>query len=782
MAVHRTVTAAVAAAACFAVFAVWILSGWPHGRMFTAIDDVVLVLVSSAAAFASGRTARVVHGRARAAWSALTFALAAYATGQVLWTYRELVAGERPFPSLADAFFLIYPAGACVALLLFRRRATPSSDWRIVLDGVIVAGSLFACSWALVMSEVYHSGAASRFEFSLLMAYPVWDVVLVTIACVVMVSAGPGQRLTITLVTLGLVAMALADSGYAYLSARDEYFSGNLVDSGWVAGLLLLTVAAVAGRNAAPDDDATEELPGWASVWVPYAPLMIAVVVVAGQPPDELASGPIFPLGVLLLVAVMVRQFLAVSENRRLVSVIAQQALHDPLTGLGNRSLFNDRLSRAMQVHDGAVALIVMDINDFKLVNDSLGHPVGDELLLRAGERIAGCVRIGDTVARLGGDEFAVLIEGEVSHAELVAHRVVEAFDRPFLISGQELLIRPSVGLAVAALGGPEMSGEELLRQADVAMYSAKRSRSGGVHTYNAEMQLADAGDAERLRQPPAHAPSGAAVVRLLGELRHAIEKFELMVVYQPKFDLRTDDIVGVEALVRWPHPERGLLGPDEFLPLVRRHGLMGALTDVVVDKALDDALAWHDGGFDTPVAVNLFAPSMANVDLPATIERALAERGLNASALTVEITEDLFLEDMERTRAVLLMLRHKGVRIAIDDFGSGYSALSYLRNLPIDEVKLDREFIAPILDDGRAAAVVRAVLNLAAELGLNTVAEGIEDAATADWLREHGCRVGQGYLFSPPVSLENLLKLLQQRSVQGKHDSPDVAKIEVRR
>lgn len=759
-----TIYTAAAAAAAFLAFVIWILSGWTHGTAFTAIDDIALIIVPAVAAVVTARTAVAFRGRTRAAWAALAFGLAAYAVGQVIWTYRELVVGQNPFPSVADVFFLIYPAGACLGLLLFRQQVSPSSDWRIVLDGAIVAGSLLAISWALVMSELYHAGAASRFEFALLMAYPVWDVILVTIACVVMLSVGPGQRLTISLVTVGLAAMAAADSGYAYLSARNEYFSGNLVDIGWVAGLLLLTVAAVAGRFATSEDRSADALPGWASVWVPYAPLMVAVVVVAAQPPAELASGPIFPLGVVLLVAVLARQFLAVSENRRLVSVIAAQALHDPLTGLGNRALFNDRLIHAMQLQeraDGVVALVVMDLNDFKLVNDSLGHPVGDQLLQSAGKRIAGCVRAGDTVARLGGDEFAVLIEGEVDHAELVAHRVVEAFDQPFLVGGQELLIRPSVGLAVVTPTGPEMSGEELLRRADVAMYSAKRSRTGGVHTYNAEMQLTGGADADLLRRPPSPVSSGAAVVRLLGELRQAIDKFELTLVYQPKFDLRSEKIVGVEALVRWPHPGRGLLGPEEFLPLVRRHGLMGALTDLVVNKALDDALQWHQAGFRTPVAVNLFAPSMANPELPVTIARALSERNLAASALTVEITEDLFLENIERTRSVLEGLRRNGIRIAIDDFGSGYSALSYLRDLPIDEVKLDREFIAPILVDARAAAVVRAVLNLAGELGLTTVAEGIEDAGTADWLREHGCRIGQGFYFSAPVGAHDLLGLL---------------------
>ncbi|MGY4712649.1 putative bifunctional diguanylate cyclase/phosphodiesterase [Mycolicibacterium sp. CBM1] len=759
----KTALTAVAAVVCFVVFVVWILSGVTHGAAFTAVDGVLLAAVAIVAALASAWTVRAVHGRARAAWAALAFGLAAYAAGEVVWAYLEVGVDEGPFPSLADAFFLTFPAGACVALLLFRNRSVRSSDWRILLDGVIVAGSLFAASWALVMSELYRAGAASRFEFVLLMAYPVWDVVLVTTALVVIASAGPAQRPTMTLVTLGLTAMALADSGYAYLSARGEYFSGNIVDIGWVAGLLLLTVAAVAAREAGADDGATDELPGWASVWVPYAPLMVALVVVAAKPP-EVASSPMFPLGVLLLVAVLLRQALAVSENRRLLSQIAEQSSLDPLTGLGNRALFNDRLTEAMQAREadgGAVALIVMDLNDFKLVNDSLGHPVGDELLHLAADRVAECVRAGDIVARLGGDEFAVLICDEVDHAELVAHRVLEVFDRPFDVGGQELLIRPSVGFAVAAADRAQMSADELLRRADVAMYSAKRSRGAAVCAYNAEMRLADGRGAGQRHPADSPAPSGAAVVRLLGELRQAIEKVELTLVYQPKYDLRSVRIMGVEALVRWPHPQRGLLGPDEFLPLVRRYGLMGVLTEFVVSKALDDAVRWHALGFEIPVAVNLFAPSMANPDLPVMLSQALSTRGLTGAALTVEITEDLFLENMDRTRLVLTTMRSNGIRIAIDDVGTGYSVLSYLRDLPIDEVKLDRDFIAPILVDRRAATVVRAVLNLAAELGLDTVAEGIEDAETAVWLRDHGCRVGQGYHFSPPLPIKDLLDVL---------------------
>jgi diguanylate cyclase (GGDEF)-like protein len=420
-----------------------------------------------------------------------------------------------------------------------------------------------------------------------------------------------------------------------------------------------------------------------------------------------------------------------------------------------------------MQLHqrdNHSVAVMSLDLDDFKLVNDSLGHPAGDALLIQSAQRLLECVRNSDTVARVGGDEFAVLMEGRADHARLIANRVVQAFDEPFVIDGHELLIRPSVGIAVTSADRPNVSADALLKQADVAMYSAKRSQTGGVHTFTTDMYLL-----------PAGAPNGAIerrgvmAVRMLRELRHAIANVDLSVVYQPKFDLRSGEIVGAEALVRWPHPERGLLGPHHFLPLVRQHGLMSSLTELVLVQALDNAAWWYSKGVGVPIAVNVFAPSLGDLELPTQIVRALRGRNLRADALSVEITEDLLLENMDQTRKVLDRLRHHGIRIAIDDFGSGYSALSYLRDLPIDEVKLDRQFVAPVLVDWRAAAIVRAVIDLADALGVTTVAEGIENAETAVRLREYGCQVAQGYFYSPPLSAAEMFALLSTRTAEAR-------------
>ena len=298
------------------------------------------------------------------------------------------------------------------------------------------------------------------------------------------------------------------------------------------------------------------------------------------------------------------------------------------------------------------------------------------------------------------------------------------------------------LGLAVAAVNQP-MLADDLIKQADLEMYAAKRSSRSPV-------------------------TGGGEAVQMLGELRRAVEQGELSLLYQPQFDLRSGQIVGAEALVRWLHPQRGVISPDEFLPLVRGHQLMAPITEFVLNQALDDAKRWSAAGLDLPVAINLSATAVAIPDLPGRIEKALEARGLAASTLVIEITEDLFLEDSASARRILLSLRENGVSIAIDDFGSGYSALWYLRDLPVDKVKLDRSFVAPIASDPKAAAVTRAVIDLAHVLLLTTVAEGVEDENTAQLLRLYGCDVVQGYLYSPPVTAEEISAMREPVSMRS--------------
>ncbi|WP_264004199.1 putative bifunctional diguanylate cyclase/phosphodiesterase [Mycolicibacterium sphagni] len=759
----KTSHAALGAAAVFVAIVVWMVAAWSLSPTVSVVNDLIFIALTIPGIVFAALASRTLSGRRRMVWVSIAIGLAGWGIGQVISTYYEVALHHVPFPSVADAGFLLLPVGACAALLFFPVDRSQSRT-RLFLDGIIVAGSLFLASWVTILEPLWVSGGPRRLAFVISMIYPLADILVLTIAAVVLVSASAGHRLSLMLLTAGAACFALSDSGFAYLDATDAYGSGNITDIGWAAGLLLISVAAVAARDGQDDERDSLALPGWTSVWMPYAPLLFAGIVAAAQPVPLLKTPPVLLVTGLLVVAVLARQFMAVRENRRLVATVADQAMHDPLTGLANRALFNERLEHAMQLHERealSLAVVSIDLNDFKLVNDNLGHLVGDDLLVGVARRLRDCARKGDTVARLGGDEFSILVVGGAAMAERVGDRIVAVFEEPFQLSGHELLMRPSIGLAMADSDNPDLAAEELLRRADAAMYSAKRARFRGVQIYNPDMHLAD----EQLFDAPAPTPDGggAAAVHLLGRLRQAVDNAELTLVYQPKFDLRTAEMVGAEGLLRWPQLDGSVLGPEEFLPLVRRHGLMGLVTELVITRALDDALAWRQAGVDVPVAVNLFAPSMANSGLPATLVKALADRGLRPESLVVEITEDLFLGRLEQTRMVLEQLRHNGIRVAIDDFGSGYSALSYLRDLPIDEVKLDRNFIASILVDARAAAVVRAVVELAHVLDLTVVVEGVEDAATAKLVRELGCDVGQGFYYGQPVSPEELLRLAQR-------------------
>ena len=751
------------AAAAGVAFAACLLGGWGGESTVRIVAALGLPAFAVFAAACSALAARSARDRQRSAWICQTIGLCGWALGEAIWAYYQLVLGmeQSPFPSVADVAYLIFPVGACLALVLFPVGYSGQSRTRLVLDGLIVAGALFAVSWVTVLRSVYDAGGAGRFAVGISLAYPVTDIVVLAVALLVLARARTSQRATLMLLTAGNTLNALSDSAFVNLAAHDAYYSGDLIDIGWVAALLMLSMAALVGRRAPHTEEPKAQVPSRASTWLVYLPLALATVVCAPQYLHTPGLGTVLVASILVAVAVLVRQYIMVGENRRLLERVADQALRDPLTGLANRVLFHDRLTHAMQLHQRdhqSVTVLSLDLDDFKLVNDNLGHQAGDELLVLAAERILGCVRTSDTVARLGGDEFAVLMEGMADHSRLVAHRVVEAFDEPFLIDGHDLLVRPSVGLAVASAEGPDISADALLKQADVAMYSAKRSRASGVHSFTPDMSLAHSNE----HGLASGTSAGAPAVRLLGQLRHAIDNGGLSLVYQPKFDLRDDEIVGVEALVRWPHPERGLLGPDQFLPLVREHGLMPSVTEFVLARALDDAAQWYSRGVGVPIAVNIFAPALGDLDLPNQMLRALVGRRLSSDALTVEVTEDLLLDNMGRTRTVLDRLREYGIRVAIDDFGSGYSALSYLHDLPIDELKLDRQFIAPVLVDWRATAIVRAVIDLAHALGLTTVAEGVENAATAARLRDYGCDVAQGYYYSPPLAAPDMLELLK--------------------
>jgi diguanylate cyclase (GGDEF)-like protein/PAS domain S-box-containing protein len=442
-----------------------------------------------------------------------------------------------------------------------------------------------------------------------------------------------------------------------------------------------------------------------------------------------------------------------VTQRRRLEGQLAHQAFHDPLTGLANRALFRNRVEHALaQAHraPGGVVVLFLDLDDFKAVNDSLGHGEGDQLLVQVAARLLGTTRGCDTVARLGGDEFAVLLQDAVDgDAHIVANRILSSLTRPVLVGARELSVGASIGIAVARR---EDGTEELLRNADLAMYQAKARGKGMYEVFAPPMY-----EAVRDR------------VSLQADLHHALERREFRLVYQPLVELATERVVGVEALVRWDHPTRGAVSPATFIPLAEESGIILPLGRWVLDEACRQAAAWQRRGVGAPyVAVNISGRQLQHPQLVADVATALGDAGLEPGALLLEITEGVVMHDTEASLRRLHDLKEIGVRLAIDDFGTGYSSLSYLQRFPMDVLKIDKAFVDDVALGGSRAALARTIVALGETLSLHTVAEGIETPEQSAALVAMGCRVGQGYWFARPVPAPEITAMLESGGVRA--------------
>ena len=431
-------------------------------------------------------------------------------------------------------------------------------------------------------------------------------------------------------------------------------------------------------------------------------------------------------------------------HNEMLIGRLRHDALHDTLTGLPNRAQLTNEAtaalieSRSAQGSTGVVALMIIDLNGFKAVNDTLGHHVGDDLLRQVALRFAEAAPRGVTVARLGGDEFAVLVRPTApTSAVAMAELLLESLTAPFVLGEERIHLSGSAGIALAPEHGRLVS--DLLKRADIAMYAAKNGANSSV-LYRPDIDLHD-----------------ASLLSLMGELREAIEAGEVDIEVEPVVDLETGAIFSTEALVRWHHPVRGTLRPGLFLPLAERNGLIVPLTTMVLDRAVAACAAWRAAGLDIPISVNLSARSLLDTMLPQTVAAALARWDLPSDRLTLEITESIVLSDADRALGLLADLRRLGVRLSLDDFGTGYSSLTHLSELPIQQLKIDRSFVMQVHDSPRDRAIITAVAGLARNLDLEVIAEGIEKPETASLLADIGCAYGQGHYFAMSMAPELL-------------------------
>jgi diguanylate cyclase (GGDEF)-like protein/PAS domain S-box-containing protein len=451
-------------------------------------------------------------------------------------------------------------------------------------------------------------------------------------------------------------------------------------------------------------------------------------------------------------IAGMVINLRDITEQKRAERALSHSGFHDSVTGLANRLLFNDRLEHALDrtARNGlGVAVVYLDLDSFKMVNDSRGHEAGDQVLREVATRVTSAVRTLDTVSRLGGDEFAILIEDSaraLDEAETVAERVLQSLTAPFIVGGQHIVLSASIGIAV---GDVSCTASSMMRDADVAMYKAKTT-----------------GKAKWALYEPAMRTAALDRLELENDLHQVVVEHQLRLMYQPIIELRSDRIVGFEALLRWDHPTRGVIQPDAFIPVAESSGTMVAIGRWVLQEACRQAALWRQQhpALRLTMAVNVSARQLAAPDIVGDVANALVKSGFAATSLILEMTESVLVQDAETATKRLEALRSLGVRLAIDDFGTGYSSLSYLRQFPIDILKIDKSFTDTIVERAQIPPIVHGLLELAKTLHMTTVAEGIEFEVQRDSLRDQHCEFGQGYLFSTPLDVGDAAKLLASR------------------
>ena len=677
----------------------------------------------------------------RAAWACMAVGISGYAVGfSVLF---GVSAGEAGGPfglNWSDCFsLLLYPAGYASLLLLTRSRVRSWSPSALLDVGVV----------ALATSAVAVAGTAAAYPTLLVgswlnvvyaLAYPVGGATLLVVALTGVAMTRWQLDSTWALILLAFAAMTAGDAVYGLQSVAGTFRFGTPVDAAYTAGPVLVALAAWRRPGGALRRAGN----GAVVMVVPGVATVVALVLLVA---DHGVRIPTVAVGLaaaaVLLSVVRTASFLR--QERQLVQS-RRDAETDHLTGLPNRRALLALLRQRMTTDWAHVDLVLIDLDGFKEVNDTLGHGAGDRLLVEVADRLraAGCA-----VARLGGDEFALLLDLRAGDPQDTVAAVRASITRPVLLDGCRVLVGASLGMAgTAGESAPErLTPEELLRRADVALYRAKRRRSG-IESWHADL---DVGARDRLQ--------------LLADFRLALlDDGQLLAHHQPQVHPRTREVVAIEALVRWQHPRRGLLAPGHFLEAVEQAGLLPQLTTRVLQLVLDHQRTALSRGAAPPISVNLGAPDLLEPDFAARVGRMLRAHDVPASSLRFEVTEGVVMSDPDRILLTLDELRSLGIVLSLDDYGTGLSSLSYLRCLPIDELKIDRSFVQQLCTDPATALIVGSTIALAHGLGLTVVAEGVEDQATLDALAAAGCDLVQGYLVGRPAAPTALPHVPEQR------------------
>jgi diguanylate cyclase (GGDEF)-like protein len=674
----------------------------------------------------------------RSAWLAMAIGITLITLGNLVYTYHDQNLKPIPEPAPSDAVYLLAYATLIVGVAILTQSWFGRVHVSVRLDGAIAGLAIGALVGMIWFGPLLHA-SGRPLEMAVYLAYPSCDLALIVLLAAGLAPHRYRPNWSTVLLMVGVAWFVVGDVITLNRVADNTYVPGTLLDATWPIGLFFIGLAASLRdrrRSGGP------RLPVSSPASVTVVPVLFAAVSLAVLVASLARRGsPVVPsLAIAALALVIVRMWMTIGEARHLVTDY-HDARTDYLTGLPNRRAFLEHLGAAFPSgHAGAVdaGVLLADLKDFKAINDALGPTAADELLCVVAKRFEHRLHGRGTVARVGGDEYAFACPGHCED-DLVAigHEISEVLADPCVVDGTSVRMGTSIGVAVS---GPEgSSAEELLRRADVARYHAKHTQSV-VSVYRAEID-----------------PSSRDSLVLLDGLRDAIASRALVLHYQPTVSMRTGAIYGVEALVRWQHPTRGLLYPDSFIPLAERNGLMPQLTRAVLDLAVAEAARLGRAGHRLNMSVNISRCDLVDESLPEYVDSVLGLYGFPHDRLTLEITETALGADTDRVEASVRKLRAAGLRMSIDDFGVGYSSISQLLGLAADELKIDQSFVFRLTSDPRAQAIVAAVIEVARALEVTTVAEGIETEEAFRLLESMGADIGQGYLMARPLTSQQL-------------------------
>ena len=684
----------------------------------------------------------------RAAWVLIVLGQFLFIAGDVTWSVYEDVLHIDAYPNLGDVFYVSGYVLIAVGLSMLWRFQRAIGNVGAVVDGLIVAVAAAVLLWVFFIGPAVLDGSGGFAERAFNTAYPAGDLLLIAMGA--QLAMRVGRSIPSWILLVGVLALLVADLWYAYLAADDAYSVGDPVDAFWwisyVAIASLVVHERVGELSHARIDPSGPRVTllrvAVLAATTMAAPLTIAVRASAGR---SLELGPLLGGTILLFLLVVVRLAIVAEQLETSRGRLEHDATHDSLTGLGNRALYSERVRQALaatQTTPHRTAVLCIDLDDFKTVNDSLGHAAGDRMLQEIGTRLRSVVRRADSVARLGGDEFAILVDGEPAEAALeIADRLLVELARPVVLGPNATAhSSASIGIAFGSVGD---SVESLLRDADIAMYTAKNNGKSRWEVYRPGMRQQVL---ERFE--------------LRADLNHALEREEFFLHYQPIIEVHTGEVKGVEALVRWQHPTKGRVDPGRFIGLAEETGLIVPIGRWILSEACAQAQRLDPSPNGPQIAVNVSAVQLHSPDLPEDVTQALLSSGLAPNRLLLELTESTMIDDYAQAADRLATIRKMGVRIALDDFGAGYTSLRQLQSFPVDVVKLDQSFIKDTMEHD--SGVLDGLISMANSLGLETVGEGIEESAQLDRLREAHCRYAQGYLFSKPVPVAQLEEAIE--------------------